>query len=382
MDTRTKAPETIAVHNINFQDEVADGVNLPIYPSSVFGYRKTGTNVYPRYFNTINQQALVAKLARLEHTATGIIFGSGMAAISTALFGVLQSGDHAIFHHQLYGGTFNLINYQFKRMGIDTTLVTSNDPEKWVAAITDKTKVVYFETPSNPLLNVIDIEKVAAFAKAHSLTTMIDNTFASPINQNPAILGIDIVLHSGTKYLGGHSDLCFGALLTSQILMDTIYKSAVNYGGSINALDAYLIDRSLKTLAVRVKQQNENALKIARFLEIHPKVARVNYPGLATHSDHVVAKKQMSGFGGMLSFEFKDARPSAADNFLDKLQLSKAALSLGGVESTVCVPAVTSHAKLSAQARQALGVSDALIRLSVGIECVEDIIVDLNNAMP
>jgi cystathionine beta-lyase len=245
-------------------------------------------------------------------------------------------------------------------------------------AIQKNTKVIYIETPSNPLLKITDIAAVAKLARKYSITTIIDNTFASPVNQNPIDLGIDIVTHSGTKYIGGHSDLCCGAVVTSKKLTEKIIASAKHFGGSLDAQTSYLVERSLKTIVLRVKQQNRNAMVLATFLDAEPKIGRVYYPGLKDHPLHKVAKRQMpGGFGGMLSFELK----GDPDRFLKRLKLIKKAVSLGGVESTITSPAKTSHVKLSIAERAKVGISDKLLRLSVGIEEVEDLMQDIRQAL-
>lgn len=375
-------PETNCVHS--HQEIIkTNGVNTPIEVSSAFQYLDTDENTYPRYFNTPNQKVIVEQISRLEGSETGMLFSSGMAAISTTLLTFLQEGDHVIFSGQLYGGTFNLTQKEFPKRGINCTFVPEAEIQAYRDAIQENTKVIYFETPSNPMLSILDIEAIAQLAKDKGIISMIDNTFASPINQNPIHWGVDIVLHSGTKYLGGHSDLCFGAMLSSQKLIDQIYQSAINYGGSLNALDLYLIERSLKTLAVRVKAQNTNALKIAQWLQKHEDIKNVFYPGLETHPRHEIAKKQSAsgGFGGMLAFELEVDDIEVVNQFLLNLNVITPALSLGGVESTITVSAQTSHSKMPKTEREKLGISDSLMRLSVGIEHADDLIQDLEVAL-
>jgi cystathionine beta-lyase/cystathionine gamma-synthase len=261
---------------------------------------------------------------------------------------------------------------------MDYSLVDGADPANFEKAITKHTKLIYIETPSNPTLKITDIRAVSEIARKHGVLTMIDNTFASPVNQNPIDLGIDIVSHSGTKYIGGHSDICCGATLASKTLIKKIWDSAIHFGGSLEASTCWLVERSLKTIFLRVRQQNENAMQIAQALKGNPKIGKVYYPGLPDHPDHAIARKQMpGGFGGMLSFEVKD-KP---EEFLNKLQLVRRAISLGGVESTITSPARTSHVKLSRDERIAIGVTDNLLRLSVGIEEAGDLINDLEQAL-
>jgi len=252
--------------------------------------------------------------------------------------------------------------------------------EKKKSAIRPETKVVFIETPTNPLLSIIDIRGVAQAARSNNCITVIDNTFATPVNQNPVELGIDVVIHSGTKYLGGHSDLICGAVVTTSELTDTIRKTAINLGGNLNAMTCYLLERSLKTLSVRVKRQTDNALRIAEFLNDHPLVNRVNYPGLRNHPGHAVASDQMSGFGAMLSFELDDSKLSA-DDLMRRLNIITPAVSLGGVETTICDPVRTSHAKMTPETRANQGITDGLLRLSVGIENVDDLVEDLVQAL-
>jgi cystathionine beta-lyase len=279
----------------------------------------------------------------------------------------------------LYGGTHAFATDIFDRFGIRYSFAAT-DADSVVRAVLPETKVIVIESPTNPLLSILDIRRVAAFARNRGVTTIIDNTFASPINQNPIAMGIDAVIHSCTKYLGGHSDLCCGVVLTSATLTERILGTARSLGGSVNAITCYLLERSLKTLAVRVERQSANAGLIAQFLASHNSVRKVNYPGLPDFDGHMIAKSQMSGFGGMLSFELEgEAKDAIA--FLKRLKLITPAVSLGGVETLICCPAQTSHSKISADERRRIGVSDSLIRLSVGIENPADLIEDLAKAL-
>ena len=381
MTQERKSKETNCIHTGFHNNDPAGSINTPVYTSSSYDYRGPSETIYPRYFNTVNQKEIVQKLCALEKGEDGLLFASGMAAISCTLMALLKAGDHTIFTSQLYGGTFNLINFEFPKFDFDFSFVSGTEMEDFEAAITPKTKIIYIETPANPLLGIIDIEGIAAIAKKHDLITVIDNTFASPINQNPLALGMDVVLHSGTKYLGGHSDLCFGAVITSARIAKILYKSAINFGGSINAMDSYLIERSLKTLAVRVQRQNKNAGLLAAFLSGHEMVDKVYYPGLEDHPGYEIASRQMLGFGGMLAFELKLTDDTAIDCFLGELSVIQPAISLGGVETIICSPARTSHIKMSRQQRIEMGVTDSLLRLSAGIECVDDLIADLDFAL-
>ncbi len=376
---RNKSNQTQSVHAGSFGDPQYKGTVTPIFPSSAYDYEGiSGGTMYPRYYNTPNNRAVAEKLAALENAEEGLIFSSGMAAILTSIFAMIKSGDHAIFQSDLYGGTHSAVAIELPRYGMQYTMVDGSDPQNFERAIKPETRIIYIETPSNPTLKITDIKAVAAIAKKHGLITIIDNTFASPINQNPIDLGIDIVAHSGTKYIGGHSDICCGAVLTTRKLAAQIRTSGLHFGGSLDANTCWLVERSLKTIVLRVRQQNANALAIAQFLANDSRIARVYYPGLVNHPDHSIAKAQMrGGFGGMLSFEVKDD----AHKFMDRLQLIKRAISLGGVESTATSPAKTSHVKMSAAEREAIGVTDKLVRLSVGIEEVQDLIDDIKQAL-
>jgi cystathionine beta-lyase len=279
----------------------------------------------------------------------------------------------------IYGGTHHFVTAEFERFGIAYSFV-SNNIEEIENAVRENTKIIYIETPSNPLLHITDIEAVAQIAKSNHILSVIDGTFATPINQNPLELGIDIVVHSGTKYIGGHSDICCGAVLTTAYLKQKIKSSAANFGGSLNAMTCYLIERSLKTLSIRVSKQNQNAQHIAQQLQPNPHIRKVYHPGLESHEGFEIARKQMRAFGGMLSFEL-DEKAKNPDQFLRSLDLIKPALSLGGVETIICSPAKTSHAKLSEEERSALGITDHLLRLSVGIEDAVDLVADIEQAL-
>jgi cystathionine beta-lyase/cystathionine gamma-synthase len=371
--------ETYCVHSGSLDDNLYGSVNSPIYTSSAFGYLDRSPVSYPRYFNTPNQKAVVDKVCALEGAEEGVLFSSGMAAISSSILAFAGSDDHVVMMDELYGGTHAFATDQFQRLGIGYTFAAT-DAEAICGAIKDTTRIVVIESPTNPLLSVIDIRKVAEFCRSRNVLSIIDNTFATPLYQNPLGLGIDIVVHSGTKYLGGHSDICCGIAVTSKENATRIRKMALSLGGSLNAQTCALLERSLKTLAIRVERQTENAGHIARFLESHSKVKGVNYPGLLGSTYHALAKSQMSGFGPMLSFELDDAKVNP-DRFIRGLRLIKPAVSLGGIETTICAPAVTSHAKISFAERKRIGISDALLRLSVGIEHKDDLIEDIDNAL-
>lgn len=376
---KNKSKLTQSVHAGSPGDTQFKGTVTPVFPSSAYDYEDVGgPTMYPRYFNTPNQKAVVEKLVALENAEDGVILSSGMAAIMTSIFAVMKKGDHAILQSDLYGGTHSAVSYELPRYGMDFTMVEGADPQHFEKAIRPETRVIYIETPSNPTLKITDIKAVATIARKHGIVTIIDNTFASPVNQNPIDLGIDIVAHSGTKYIGGHSDICCGAVLTSKKYAEAVRHSALHFGGSLDAHTCWLVERSLKTIVLRVRQQNSNAMAIAEFLTNESAVSKVYYPGLPGHPDHAIAKAQMpGGFGGMLSFEVK----GDAHRFMNHLQLIKRAISLGGVESTATSPAKTSHVKMSAADREAIGVTDKLVRLSVGIEEPDDLIADIKQAL-
>ena len=369
--------DTICVHAGN-QVNPFESINTPIYTSTAFGYLDTEKRLYPRYFNAPNQQVLVDKLSILEGSESGLILSSGMAAISTVIFGLFSKGDHLIFQKGLYGGTINFILQDLERFGVEYTILQDNLADSYIDSIRPNTKAIYIETPANPLLSIVDMTIISEICRQRDLVSIIDNTFASPINQNPINFGIDIVIHSATKYLGGHSDISAGVVLSNKQYIDKIRKMALNLGGSLNSLTCYLLERSIKTLKVRIEKQNANAQQIAEFLFDHPSITKVFYPGLPSHEGHEIARKQMSGYGGIVSFETKNQDVSA---FMRKLELIKPALSLGGVESTICDPYGTSHRHLTKEQKAKDGISDNLLRFSVGIEDANDILSDLNNAL-
>lgn len=370
---------TQCVHSGSYHDLATGGVNTPVFTSSAYAYLDRDQQPYPRYFNTPNQNAVVEKLCQLEGGEDGVLFSSGMAAISTVFFAFLKAGSHVVLQAELYGGTYSFVTSQLEKRGIEYSLVAT-DADAIISAIQSHTHLIYMESPTNPLLSVLDIRKVAAAARERNILCAIDNTFASPINQTPLELGVDLTIHSGTKYLGGHSDLSCGVAIGSVTQIKTVRNTALALGGNLNAQDCYLLERSLKTLNLRVQQQNANAMALATYLQSHQQVRHVYYPGLETHAGYAVARKQMHGFGGMLSFELSSDAPSAYD-FQSQLKLIAPALSLGGVDSTICAPAVTSHRHMTAAQRQEIGVSDGLLRLSVGIEDFEDLIADIEQAL-
>ena len=366
---------TICTHVGEIIDEQFKGSVSPIYMSTSYQFDDVDVKRYPRYFNTPNQEHLSKKIAALECAEAGMIFGSGMAAVSTVFLAFLKAGDHIVVQNTLYGGTSNFIREEFPKYGIEFTFTDGYEVSDFESVIQPNTKLIHIETPSNPLLTITDIKGVADLAKSKGILTTIDNTFASPVNQNPIDFGIDIVIHSATKYLGGHSDILAGAVACSNAHMEVIWNVAKNLGGSLSDFTVWMLERSMKTLALRVKAQNRNAKKMAKFLSQHQDVKKVFYPGLKTHPQYELAKSQMKGFGGMLSFELVDGLD--AMQFQKELKLIKSSMSLAGVESTVLSPHKTSHSLLTQKERDNIGVTDNLIRFSVGIESKKDLINDI-----
>ncbi|WP_417214351.1 trans-sulfuration enzyme family protein [Bizionia sp.] len=370
---------TICTHVGEIEDKQFKGAVSPIYVSTSYAFDDVDVKRYPRYFNTPNQEHLSKKIAALEHTESALIFGSGMAALSALFLTFLKSGDHLVVQNTLYGGTSHFIREEFPKFGIEFTFTDGYEVADFETAIQPNTKLIHIETPSNPLLTITDIKGVAKLGKAHNILTSIDNTFASPINQNPIDFGIDIIMHSATKYLGGHSDILAGALAASDELIGQIWHVAKNFGGNLSDYTVWMLERSLKTLALRVKAQTKNANKIAKYLEKHPDVKAVYYPGLKSHPQYKLAKAQMHGFGAMMSFELQDGLEAL--QFQKHLQLIKSSMSLAGVESTVLSPYLTSHGLLTQEERDAIGISNQLIRFSVGIESKKDLVADINQAI-
>ena len=369
---------TKCVHSGGISDDKYFGNITPIYPSITYDYLKS--DKYPRYFNTPNQLSVCKKIAELENAEDAVLFGSGLAAVANTMFSLLKTGDHVILQKSLYGGTINLVNTEFKKFKISHDYVDVNNKEKLESYLNDNTKIIYIESPSNPLLSITDIKAISEFAKQNNLISIIDNTFASPVNQNPIELGIDLVIHSATKYLGGHSDILAGTVCGSKKLISSIKKSGLNFGSNISEYIAWLLERSIKTLSVRVLKQNDNALKVALFLSSHKSINKVYYPGLEKHEKHNIAKDQMNGgFGGMVSFELNDNMSS--DDFVKSLRVIQPTMSLAGVESTITSPIQTSHKKMNSVERDKIGITKNLLRLSVGIEDADDLIKDLSNSL-
>ena len=371
--------QAICIHEGQLVDGQYKGAISPLYMATAYAYDGGDINRYPRYFNTTNQVGLAQKIAALEGAENGLIFGSGMAAVSTALLSHLKAGDHVILQEDLYGGTTNLVVEEFEKFGIEYSFTKGLKKNDFEVLIQNNTKVIYLETPSNPLMKIVDLKAIALLARSMGLITMIDNTFASPINQNPISFGIDVVIHSATKYLGGHSDILAGAVVGSEKQIELVFQMAKNLGGSLSDYTVWLLERSIKTLSLRVEAQNHNALELAKFLNKKSAVDAVYYPGLESHPDHDLAKSQMKGFSGMFSFELNTSYD--LDVFQQNLRLIKPAMSLAGVESTLTIPCKTSHGLLTPEDRIAQGIKDNLIRFSSGIEHVDDLKDDINQAL-
>jgi cystathionine beta-lyase/cystathionine gamma-synthase len=335
---------------------------------------------YIRLNNTPNHRVLHGKIAALENAESALVTASGMAAISATLFTLLSAGDHLLAQSCVYGGTYDLLSQDLPKFGIEHDFIDADDRSAWRAALRPNTRAIYVEAMTNPLLEVADLRGVVEFAREHGLVSIIDNTFATPVNFRPVELGFDLCVHSATKFLNGHSDIVGGAVAGPASLIERITHRLNHLGGSMDPHAAFLLGRGLKTLALRVRQQNHSALRIAQYLEGHPAVARVNYAGLESHPRHARARELFAGFGGVLSFELRGSA-ERAEEFLRETTLPAIAPSLGGVETLLTRPATTSHAGLSPQDRLRLGISDTLIRMSVGIEATEDIMEDLGRAL-
>lgn len=383
MSGKYKHIETKLIHAGEPEPRVEGSVSMPIFQSSTFEYAgETDYHdlKYIRLNNTPNHDAVHKKLAALENAEAALVSASGMAAISTALLTVLSAGDHLLAQDCLYGGTHDLITKDFAGFGIEYDFIDAHKPDTWKTKLRPNTKAIYVETMTNPLVEVADLKAVAAFAKENGLLSLIDNTFASPFNFRPAEHGFDISLHSGTKYLNGHSDIVAGACIGSSEIIGKIKKKLDHLGGSMDPHAVFLLHRGMKTLALRMRYQNDSAMRIAHFLETHPAVERVNYPGLESHRGHRHAAELFDGYGGMLSFELK-GEVADADAFIKRTTLPIVAPSLGGVETLITRPSLTSHAGMSKENREQLGIRDKLIRLSVGIEATEDLIADFDQAL-
>jgi cystathionine beta-lyase/cystathionine gamma-synthase len=380
-------PETEAVHGGTDLGKKNGPLATPIYQTSTFEVTDSDQQVraistdmfYTRYGNPTHTVAEKA-IAELEGADAALLFASGMGAITTSLLALLKSGDHVVAQRDIYGGATKFLSQWLPKLGVETTFVDTTEYDQHARAIQPNTKLLYLESPTNPTLRVVDLKKVVSLARQRNLITFIDSTLATPINQRPADLGIDLVMHSGTKYFAGHSDLICGIVAGRQDLIDTIHSTRTTLGGTMDPHAAWLLLRGIKTLAVRVQRQNDNALRIAQFLAQHPKVRRVHYPFAEGHPHRALAMEQMHGGGGVLSFEM-DGTGDDAKRLSEALHLFTLAPSMGGVDSLVTIPVLTSHGMISADHRAKMGVTDQLVRLSVGIENVGDLIADLEQAL-
>ena len=387
MKPHRRHPETEAVRGAADLSKKNGPLITPIFQTSTFEVtdndrqlRATSTDMfYTRYGNPTHTVAEAA-IAELEGTDASLLFASGMNAITTSVLALLQAGDHVVAQRDIYGGSIKFFSYWLPKLGIETTFVDTTEYDQHARAIRPNTKLLYLESPTNPTLRVVDLRLVTALAKKHSLITLIDSTFATPINQRPADFGIDLIMHSGTKYFSGHADLICGLVTGRRDLIEKIHETRTTLGGSMDPHAAWLLLRGMKTLAVRVQRQNDNALRVAQFLAQHPKVRHVHYPFLEGHPQRALAMDQMHGGGGVLSFEV-DGTGEDARLVAEALHLFTLAPSLGGVDSLVSIPVLTSHAMISPEHRKTMGVTDQMIRLSVGIENADDLIADLEHAL-
>lgn len=373
--------DTLVLHTGFEYDKSTGAVSVPIYQVSTYQQDALGGNkgfLYSRAGNP-TREALEKAIAALEHGSRGLAFASGLAAISTVLL-LFSSGDHLVVSDVTYGGTYRLITKVFNRLGITATFVDTTDLQAVKAAITPQTKAIFIESPANPLMNVSDIQAIADICSNEELKLIVDNTFMTPYWQNPLLLGADIVVHSATKYLGGHSDVLAGLVITaSEEIGEELYFLQKSTGAVLGPQDSWLIMRGIKTLGVRMEKHEKNTQELARWLMTLPQVRKVYYPGLQDHPQYAIAQKQARGFGGMLSFEL--ASLEVAEQFFNKLKLITFAISLGGVESLICLPAKTTHAAIPIEVRETIGIRDSLVRFSVGIENVEDLKKDILQAL-
>jgi len=374
---------TKAIHAGVQPDPSTGAIMTPIYQTSTYVQNGIGNHKGYEYSRTQNptRHTLEKALSALENGNYGACFGSGLAAIDCVLK-MLNSGDEVISTNDLYGGTYRLFTTIFKKYGIKFHFVEMNNAKNIEKHINKNTKLIWIETPTNPMMNIIDIKATVKIAKKHNVLLAVDNTFATPYLQNPLTLGADIVMHSATKYLGGHSDVVMGALICNNpTIADEIYRIQNSSGAITSPMDAFLVLRGIKTLHLRMQRHCENAKKVANFLAVHPKVNKVYWPGFQSHPNHHIAKQQMRNFGGMISFSLVGNKIEDAHKLIENTQLFALAESLGGVESLIGHPATMTHASIPKQERQALGIVDSLIRLSVGVEDPEDLIADLTQAL-
>jgi cystathionine beta-lyase/cystathionine gamma-synthase len=378
-----KRIDTKAVHAGTPEPRIEGAVAMPIFQSAMYEYAGEASYDDIRYIrlnNTPNTLALNRKLAALENAEAAMVAASGMAAISSSLLTVLSPGGHLLAQDCLYGGTHGFLTRDLQSFGLNFSFIDADNSRSWEAALKPNTKAIYVEAMTNPLLEIADLRAVVDFARAHKLISIIDNTFASPVNFRPVEIGFDLSLHSATKFLNGHSDIVAGAIIGRADLIEQITHRMNHLGGSLDPHAAYLLHRGLKTLPLRVRHQNQSALTIAKFLESHAQVGKVNYAGLESHPRHQRARELFEGFGGVLSFELTGSA-QRADHFLRSTRIPIIAPSLGGVETLLTRPVTTSHAGMSAADRKRLGITDTLIRMSVGVEATDELLEDLAQAL-
>ena len=387
---RATGPSTQSVHGGEPRTKPTSAITSPIIQAATYTFADTQELVdyfegriereeYGRYGNP-TQRVAERKLAALEGAEDGLLFSSGMAAITTTLFAMLAKGAHVVVTDDAYRRTRQFLHQILRRYGVEVSTVPAGDYQRMEEAVRQTTRLIFSESPTNPYNRILDLERVAAIGRRHRIKTVIDSTFATPVNQRPLEFGIDLVIHSATKYLGGHNDLMAGAVLGTRDLVGAIRDLQAVTGAVPDPFAAYLLIRGIKTLALRVARQNDNAQRIAEFLEAHPKVARVHYAGLGSHPEHALAARQMRGFGGVVSFEVRgDLR--AASRLVDACRIPRIAPSLGGVESLIEQPALMSFYELTTEERLQVGIKDTLVRYSVGVEDAEDLIADLDQAL-
>jgi cystathionine gamma-synthase len=387
---REPGPSTRSVHGGEPRQKLASALTSPIVQTATYAFRdsqeiadhfegKVERDEYGRYGNP-TQRVAEKKLAALEGAQEGLLFSSGMAAITTTLFAMLSKGAHVVVTDDAYRRTRQFLNQVLRRYGVEVTTIPAGDYERMEEAVRRTTRLVFSESPTNPYNRIVDLERLADLGRRHRVKTVIDSTFATPINQRPLEFGVDLVIHSATKYLAGHNDLMAGVVLGNRSLVNAIRELHSVTGAVPDPFAAYLLIRGIKTLALRVLRQNENAQRLAEFLEAHPKVERVHYPGLKTHPEHDLARRQMAGFGGVVSFEVRGDL-GAASRLVDACRIPRIAPSLGGVESLIEQPALMSFYELSTEERLQIGIRDSLVRYAVGIEDGDDLVEDLDRAL-
>ena len=388
--SKFKGFSTKSVHSGEKVDPITGSVTTPIYQTSNFAFKNTQDlldlinerkegYIYTRYGNPTNR-AVERKLAELENVDDAVAFSSGMAAISSTIMTLVSSGDHIVSVRDVYGGTFVLLNSFLPLFGVETTFVDTISFDDMEEAVRDNTKLIFVESPTNPMLKIVDLARVGKLGKKVGVKTVIDNTFSSPYNQQPVKFGFDVIIHSATKYLGGHNDLTAGIVCGEEAFIKEAKDTLKILGGVLDPHCAFLLLRGIKTLAVRVEKQNRNGMEVAKYLESHPKVDKVYYPGLESHPQHKIAKRQMTGFGDVVSFELKRDLETTI-KFVDSMRLAFLTPSLGGTETLITQPATTSHYKVPKEERLKQGITDSFIRLSLGIEDAEDVIADLEQAL-